>query len=64
MAIILEVQPYCGTCLDFEADVTRPARYECIEGEFTLGDTYVRCRYAKRCKNLVNFLGRQNKEEE
>ena len=63
MAIVLEVKPYCTNCLDFEADVTKPARYECIEGEFTLGDTYVRCRYAKRCENIRKYLFRQSKEE-
>lgn len=62
MAIVLEVQPYCASCPDFEADVTKPVKIEHLDGEFVLGDTYVRCEYAKRCKNLVKFLDRQKKE--
>ena len=62
MAIVLEVQPYCSNCLDFEAEVTKPVRIEHVDGEFVYGDTVVRCEYAKRCKNLVKFLGRQTKD--
>ena len=62
MAIVLEVQPYCANCLDFEADVSRPTRIEHIDGEFIYGDTTVRCRYVKRCENIRKYLIRQEKE--
>lgn len=62
MAIVLEVQPYCSHCLDFDADVTRPGKMEYPDGEIILGDTYVKCRYAKRCENIRKYLIRQDKE--
>ena len=63
MAIILEVQPYCATCPDFEADVTRPNKVQVYVDEFILSDTIVKCRYAKRCENIRKFLAKQDKEE-
>lgn len=66
MAIRLEVEPYCGACLDFEPDVTKPERTVLYgDGETTTiqSDTVVRCKYASRCHNLVRYLNRQNKEE-
>ena len=62
MAIVLKVQPYCAACLDFEPDVARPVKVEHIDGEIVLGDTYVRCEYAKRCENIRKYLIRQEKE--
>lgn len=62
MAIVLEVQPYCTKCLDFEADVSKPTRIDYGDGEFIYGDTIVRCRYAKRCENIRKYLIRQEKE--
>lgn len=63
MAIVIEVQPYCASCLDFEADVTKPDRIWHLDGEFVFGDTVVKCRYAKRCENIKKFLMRQEKED-
>lgn len=62
MAIVIDVQTYCANCLDFEADVTKPAKVFSNNGEIILGDTVVACRYAKRCENIKKFLARQEKE--
>lgn len=65
MAIKLEVQPYCESCCDFEADVTKPERttlYGDGVGLYTSQtDTIVKCKYANRCANLVRYLNRQSK---
>lgn len=61
MAIKLEVQPYCGACLDFEADVTKPNKVYAGE-EIILGDTVVRCEHARRCENIRKYLMRLEKE--
>ena len=61
MSIILEVQPYCKQCLDFEADVTKPNKIYAGE-EIILGDTVVRCEHARRCENIRKYLVRQEKE--
>ena len=61
MAIKLEVQPYCGACLDFEADVIKPNKVYSGE-EIILGDTVVRCEHARRCENIRKYLMRLEKE--
>lgn len=66
MAIRLEVEPYCETCLDFEADVTKPARTTVwsiapSSAITSQTDTIVKCKYANRCSNLIRYLNRQNK---
>mgnify|MGYP006923207769 CR=1 FL=1 len=61
MAIVLEVQPYCANCLDFDSEITKPTRIEHLDGEYIYGDTVVRCRYAKRCENIRKYLTRQKK---
>lgn len=67
MAIKLEVQPYCESCCDFEADVTKPERISRFDEEYLITyirqtDTTVRCKYANRCANLMRYLSKQNKE--
>lgn len=61
MAIKIEVQPYCGHCLEFEPDVVKPLKVTNDDGELILGDTAVRCKYAKRCENIKKYLMRQKK---
>lgn len=67
MAIKLEIQPYCSSCLDFEADVTKPERVNLYSSDAqvygTLRDTIIRCKHANRCCSLVRYLNRQNKED-
>ena len=62
MAIKIEVQPYCMECLDFEADVTKPNKVYTIDGEVVLGDTIVRCEYARRCENIMKYFERLEKK--
>ena len=59
--IRIDVQEYCDCCYDFEPDVTRPNKYF-RDGydEVTVGDTIVRCAYAKRCEAIRRYLMRQD----
>lgn len=67
MAIKLDIQPYCESCCDFEADVTKPVK----TSHYMLGeelvvkytDTVVKCKYANRCANLMRYLTKKNKGE-
>ena len=60
MAIRLEVQPYCEDCLDFEADVEKPAIYyanfKVVE---TYGDTIIRCSHRDFCERIKNYVVKQ-----
>lgn len=62
MAIKLDIQPYCECCLDFEADVTKPEKLFTLD-EIILGNTIVRCKYARRCENIKKYLLRQDRDE-
>lgn len=68
MAIRLDIQPYCSSCLDFEPDVTKPERATLYSYDGpvynTISDTIIRCKHANRCSNLVRYLNRQAKEDE
>ena len=59
--IRIDVQEYCDCCYDFEPDVTRPNKYfKDGHDEVTVGDTIVRCAYAKRCEAIRRYLIRQD----
>lgn len=62
MAIVLDVQPYCASCIDFEADVSKPDKMTSSDGTVILGNTVVRCKYAKRCENIRKYFMRLEKE--
>ena len=61
--IKLEVEEYCHSCLDFEADVKKAERVRNGHGDMILGDTVVRCAHRNRCLNIKRYLERQTKEE-
>ena len=61
MAIKVEVKPYCDHCLEFEPDVVKPTKIPREDGESVLGDTFVRCKYTKRCENIAKYMMRQKK---
>ena len=61
MAIKLDIQPYCECCMDFEADVTKPNKIYAND-EIVLGNTIIRCAYARRCENIRNYFVRLDKE--
>lgn len=68
MAIKLEIQPYCESCCDFEADVTKPERISRFNEEYFITcihqtDTIIKCKYANRCANLVRHLSKKIKED-
>lgn len=63
--IRLDIQPYCGSCCDFDPDVTKPTRSTFAtsikEVEVIQSDTIVRCKYAKRCESIKRYLEQQSK---
>ena len=59
--IRVDVQKYCDCCYDFEPDVTRPTRIFKSDGdEVAIGDTIIRCTYARRCEAIKRYLIRQD----
>lgn len=63
--IELRVAEYCHNCLDFSADVKHPERlYAADEECAVLGNTVIRCEYAKRCANIKRYLEHQIEKEE
>lgn len=69
MAIKLEVESYCESCLDFEADVTKPERttvWTIAPSTATTcqTDTIVKCKYAKRCEAIKRYLEKQKEAKE
>lgn len=63
MMIRLEVQPYCSECCDFDPDVTKPEKIIGFNGFVMVGDTIVRCSYAKRCEAIKRYLSKRTNEE-
>lgn len=66
MAIRLDIQDYCSECCDFEADVTKPERTTVYtiapsSARTYQSDTIIRCKYAKRCSNLLRYLTQSTK---
>ena len=67
--IRIDVEDYCGACMDFSPDVIRPTR-EVVYSGFTpepvilQSDTIVQCEYRKRCEAIKKYLTRQAKGEE
>lgn len=57
--ITIDVQPYCESCLDFTPDVDGPVRYYGDQKVICQSDTIVRCKYRKRCENMVRYLQKQ-----
>ena len=59
--IRLEVDDYCHSCLDFEADVVKPERVNKALGISLYTDTVVTCAYRKRCAAIKRYLEQQTK---
>lgn len=59
--IKLDIQPYCECCDGFEPEVRRSDVLYAVGGEaIEVGeDMFVRCKYRKRCENMVRYLQRQ-----
>lgn len=63
--IELKVEDYCHNCLDFSADVKRPDRlYAADEVCAVIGNTIIRCEYAKRCANIKRYLEQRMRDRE
>lgn len=67
--IILDVQPYCSECPDFEADVSKNfgvGLVTCniysseLEVVTEKRETTIRCKYRKRCEALKRFLMKES----
>ena len=59
--IKLEVEDYCQECQGFEPDVDASDFYNPLNQNENIRDTIVRCRYRKRCANMVRYLERKLK---
>ena len=61
--IVINVEEYCHSCLDFTADVIAPTKtYPPGSNDYILGDTIVQCKYRKRCAGIKRYLESQEKE--
>ena len=59
--IRLDIKEYCDWCCDFEPEATRPKRLFKDNGdEVVIGDTIIRCTYAKRCEAIRRYLMKQD----
>lgn len=58
--IRIEVEDYCHSCRDFNADVAITTR-NFDRNEWT--DTIIRCEHRNRCSGLVRYLERKLKSE-
>ena len=61
--IRVDVEDYCQQCLDFNPDVTKPEKLYSGDGDITLGDTVIQCKYRKRCAGIKRYLENQSKSE-
>ena len=57
--IRLDIREYCDWCCDFEPDVPPPAKLHPGE-DIVMGDTIIRCTYAKRCEAIRRYLMKQD----
>lgn len=62
--IRLEIKPYCENCMEFEADVEKPAL---IYADFSLyeqiGDTVIRCKHRTHCAWVMEYAEKRLKGE-
>lgn len=62
--IVVNVEGYCQSCLDFTPDVIPPTKtWSDEKKEFILGDTVIKCKYHKRCSGIKRYLEQQAKGE-
>ena len=61
--IRLEVQPYCSDCFDFNPEVSGPEKIIFSDGRIDVGDTIVRCKYAKRCEAIKRYLSKCTEDD-
>lgn len=62
--IILDVEPYCNDCEEFDADVKRPQHLYGAFGEVVeKSDTIIRCKHRNLCKSLCRHL-REKKDND
>ena len=62
--IVVDVQPYCNNCLDFEPDVEKPEKvYDGTGDPIYITDTVITCTKRKRCENIRKYIERELKGE-
>ena len=54
--IKLDIQEYCGQCMDFSPDVARPIKMHTTDNEIIQTDTVIRCEYRGRCEAIRRYL--------
>lgn len=57
--IKLDVEDYCQECQGFEPDADTSDFYNPLNQNECVRDTIIRCRYRKRCANMVRYLERK-----
>lgn len=57
--IQIDVRPYCESCCDFTPDVEHPTKLYADFEVYCQSDTIIRCKYRKRCENMVRYLQKQ-----
>ena len=64
--IVLNVEDYCHSCLDFSPDILPPTRLytntDTNACEYT--NTVIRCEHRKRCAAIKRYLEQQTKTKE
>jgi hypothetical protein len=58
--IYLQVEDYCHSCPEFEAETFHERLW--ANDEQLTGNCYVKCRYQKRCRQIVSHLKKEKNE--
>lgn len=62
--IVLDAEDYCQECPSFEPEVDTIGWTDTLTQKEVIRDTVIRCRYRKRCANMVRYLERKLKSNE
>lgn len=58
--ILVSVEDYCQSCLDFSPDVVKATR---TDDKDVWTDTIIQCEYRKRCSGIKRYLEHQMKNK-
>ncbi len=61
--ILLVVEDYCQSCMEFSSDVTRPVRSFSDNMAVIQSDTIIQCEHRRRCEAMKRYLDQQMKGE-
>lgn len=57
--IVLDIQPYCQSCLVFDPDVERPQKVYNFDEELIISDTVIRCSRRRTCASIKRYLEKE-----